>query len=116
MTRAGPQRRSAREIPITETGDTSAAPIIAPDNAPSPKCVRKSVSRVALPATCCATSEPEAIVAGHTAVIAPEDLPLPCIAAAKGINKVTAPPRAAKSAEQAGVPRYGAGLLRRKYG
>src|SRR5690242_13309950 len=68
-TRAGPYLPSAREMPMTAMYDTIAAPIIAAGRRPSPKCERNSVSRVALPATCCATSEPDAMAAGQTVAI-----------------------------------------------
>ena len=50
-TRAGPARVSRRDMTMTDSAERSAAPIIAAGRTVSPKCVRKSASRVALPAT-----------------------------------------------------------------
>ena len=66
-TRAGDRRESAAEKPSTASAETRAEAIIMSGSEETRKVERKSASRVALPATCCAISAPAASVAAAAA-------------------------------------------------
>ena len=69
---AGERRERAAENPSTARAETTAAAIITRGREETWKVERKSVSRVARPATCCAMSAPAASMAATTALRGPD--------------------------------------------